>query len=150
MKRLIYVGTTVAVMTAAAVASAAMMDPIATRQMVMKNNGAAIGALAKMAKGEEDFNATAANLAVRMLWDSQVGFTALFPAGTETGNDTTASPKIWEDMAGFEAKSQELQEVAASIVATPITDLDGVKAALGQLGKTCQGCHETYRVKKDG
>lgn len=126
------------------------MDPIATRQMVMKNNGAAIGTLAKMAKGEEEFNATAANLAVRLLWDSQVGFTALFPAGSETGGDTTASPKIWEDMAGFEAKSAALQEVSASLIATPITDLDGVKAALGKLGPACQGCHETYRIKKDG
>lgn len=145
MKSVLFAGTAIAVLTAGAVAWAAM-DPIATRQMVMKNNGAAIGALSKMAKGEEEFNATAANLAVRVLWDSQVGFPALFPAGTETGGDTKASPKIWEDMAGFEAKSAEVQETVAKFVATPITDLDGVKAALGAIGPACQGCHEAYRV----
>jgi cytochrome c556 len=149
MKRVLFAGTALAVLTASAVAWAAM-DPIATRQAVMKNNGAAIGTLAKMAKGEAPFDAAAANLAVRVIFNGAVGFSDLFPAGTETGGETKASPKIWEDMAGFKAKDAELVDAAATVMATPITDVDGVKAALGTLGKACQGCHETYRVKKDG
>ncbi len=128
----------------------AAMDPIAERKAVMKNNGAAIGTLAKMAKGEAPFEAGAANLAVRVLYNGSAGFTALFPAGSETGGETEASPKIWEDMAGFKAKDVALEEAAAGVMATPIADLDGVKAALGAIGKNCQGCHETFRVKKDG
>jgi len=149
MKRLLFAGTAIVVMTAAA-ASWAAMDPTATRKAVMKNNGAAMGALVKMAKGEAPFEANAANLAVRVLYNGSIGYTGLFPAGTETGGDTEASPKIWEDMAGFEAKSEALSAATAAVIATPITDLDGVKAALGAIGKTCQGCHETYRIKKDG
>jgi len=149
MKRLLFAGTTIAVLTAAA-ASWAAMDPIATRKAVMKNNGAAMGALAKMAKGEAPFEANAANLAVRVLYNGAVGYTDLFPDGSQTGMDTEASPKIWEDMAGFKAKGVALEEAAASVIATPITDVDGVKAALGVIGKTCGGCHETYRIKKDG
>jgi len=149
MKRVLFAGTAIVVLTAGAVAWAAM-DPIATRQAVMKNNGAAIGTLAKMAKGEAEFDAAAANLAVKVIYNGAVGFSDLFPAGTETGGDTAASPKIWEDMAGFKAKDAELVEAAGGVMATPIADLDGVKAALGAIGKTCQGCHETYRLKKDG
>ncbi|MCT8971276.1 c-type cytochrome [Microbaculum marinisediminis] len=149
MKRVLFAGTAIAVLSVGAVAWAAM-DPIATRQAVMKNNGAAMGTLVKMAKGEAPFEASGANLAARVIFNSTVGFTTLFPAGSETGGDTEASPKIWEDMAGFEAKDAAMQEAAAAIIATPITDLDGVKAAVGALGKTCQGCHETYRIKKDG
>ncbi|MEJ8571365.1 c-type cytochrome [Microbaculum marinum] len=149
MKRLLFVGTTVAVLATGAVAWAAM-DPIAKRQMVMKNNGAAVGTLAKMAKGEMPFDAGAANLAVRVLYNGSAGFTSLFPEGTQTGGDTEASPKIWEDMAGFQAKDDALAEAAAGIIANPISDLDGVKAALGTIGQTCQGCHETYRQKNNG
>lgn len=149
MKRLLFAGTAIAVMTAAA-ASWAAMDPIATRQAVMKNNGAAMGALVKMVKGEAPFDANAANLAVRVLYNGSIGFTDLFPAGSETGGETTAAPKIWEDMAGFQAKDADLSAATAAVIAAPITDLDGVKAALGGIGKTCQGCHETYRIKKDG
>ena len=147
MKHLLFAGATIAVLSATAVSWAAM-DPIATRQAVMKDNGAAIGTLAKMAKGEMDFDATAANLSIRVLYSGAAGFASLFPPGSETGGDTEASPKIWEDMAGFEAKNDDLLNAAASIKATPIADLDGVRAALGALGKTCQGCHETFRVKK--
>jgi len=149
MKRFLFAATTVVALTGAA-ATWAAMDPIATRQAVMKNNGMAIGTLAKMAKGEAPFDATAANLAVRIFYSGSAGYTTLFPDGTQTGGDTEASPKIWEDMAGFEAKNTAMMEAAAAAMATPIADLDGVKAALGAIGKTCGGCHETYRVKKDG
>ena len=29
-----------------------------------------------------------------------------------------------------------------------VTDLDSFKAAFGNVGKDCGGCHQTYRVKK--
>ncbi len=147
MRRVLFAATAVTALTAAAVSWAAM-DPIATRQAVMKNNGAAIGTLAAMAKGEAPFDAAAANLAVKVIFNGAVGFSDLFPAGTETGGETEASPKIWEAMDDFKAKDAALVEAAAGVMATPIADLDGVKAALGALGKNCQGCHETYRLKK--
>jgi len=149
MKRLLFAGTTIAVLVAGAAAWAAM-DPIATRQAVMKNNGAAIGALVKMAKSEAPFDATAANLAVRVMNSGSIAIIELFPAGSETGGETVASPKIWEDMDGFKAKAAVLEDVISKLIASPITDLDGVKAALGGIGPACSGCHEAYRIKKDG
>jgi cytochrome c556 len=29
-----------------------------------------------------------------------------------------------------------------------VKDLDSLKAALGNMGKNCGGCHEAYRIKK--
>ena len=56
-----------------------------------------------MMKGEAEFNAVAAELILRTMNTAALGFDELFPAGSETGGETTASPKIWEDRAGFDA-----------------------------------------------
>lgn len=131
-------------------ASAAVADPIADRQALMKANGKAAGQLAAIAKGEKPFDAAAVLAALQTLNDDaqKLDVATLFPAGSETGGDTTASPKIWEDTAGFQAAVDKFRTAAAAAVAAPPADVDGVKAALGALGQNCSSCHETFRVKK--
>ncbi|MFN0262818.1 c-type cytochrome [Tepidamorphus sp. 3E244] len=129
-------------------AAAASDDPIADRQMMMKNTGAAIGTLAKMAKGEMEFDATAANLAVRTMNNAAIGFVHLFPEDSMEGGDTEAGPKIWEDMAGFVEKARAMETVTADAIAFPAESLDDVKEQLGKIGGTCKACHDDYRVKK--
>ena len=76
------------------------------------------------------------------------GFAKRFPKGTETGFETTAGPKIWQDMAGFEAKLMKLSAAAkAASVAAKAGD-DAFKKAFVVVAKNCKGCHETYRIKK--
>lgn len=135
---------------AAAVALPALAaeDPIAQRQAIMKDNGKAIGTLAGMAKGQIPFDALAAEMAIRVMNASANGFGALFPEGSETGGDTEAKPEIWSNRADFEVKLAEFRAATEGAMSAPPADLDGVKAALGALGKTCGSCHETYRVKK--
>ena len=69
----------------------------------MKDVGAAIGMGSKIAKGEVEFNAIAANLVLRTMHSAALGFGYMFPEGSETGADTEASPAIWSDRAGFDA-----------------------------------------------
>lgn len=130
-------------------ASAASADPIADRKALMKANGKAAGQLAAIAKGEAPFDAAAVLAALTTINDDaqKLDVAVLFPAGSDTG-DTTASPKIWEDMAGFQAKVDKFKTDAAAAVAAPPADVDGVKATLGVLGQNCGGCHEMFRVKK--
>jgi cytochrome c556 len=72
---------------------------------------------------------------------------ALFPAGSTDG-DTTASPKIWEDMAGFKATEDKyLADVKAAAAAAP-ADVDALKAQVGVIGSNCSTCHQTFRIKK--
>ena len=147
MKRVITAlacGACIAVATAAVAAD----DPIANRQAIMKNVGAATGVLGKMAKGEMEFDAIQANLAMRAINNAAIGFVYLFPEGSETGGETEAAPKIWEDMAGFIAKSRDMESVTAEAIAAPAGSLDDLKAQLGKLGATCQACHEGFRIKK--
>ena len=61
-----------------------------------------------MAKGETAFDAAAVLTALQGLQanEAKLDIDALFPAGSDKG-DTTASPKIWEDMAGFKAANDK-------------------------------------------
>ena len=76
------------------------------------------------------------------------GFAARFPKGTETGFETTAGPKIWQDNAGFKKKLAKLAaDAKAASVAAGKGD-DAFKAAFITVAKNCKGCHEAYRIKK--
>ena len=130
-------------------ASAAFADPILDRQALMKERGKLVGGLAKIAKGEADFDAAAVLTALQALQVNAEKFDAdaLFPAGSDKG-DTTASPKIWEDMAGFKAAEDKyLADVKAAAAAAP-ADVDALKAQVNTIGGDCGTCHQTYRVKK--
>ena len=130
-------------------ASAAFADPILDRQGLMKERGKLVGGLSKIAKGEADFDAAAVLTALQALQINaeKVDVDALFPAGSDSG-DTTASPKIWQDMAGFKTTNEKyVADVKAAVAAAP-ADVDALKAQIGTLGSDCGTCHQTYRVKK--
>ncbi len=129
--------------------SAASADPVLDRQQIMKERGKIVGELAKVAKGEQAFDAAQVDTALKALQVNAEKFDAdaLFPAGSTDG-DTTASPKIWEDMAGFKATEDKyLADVKAAAAAAP-ADVDALKAQIGVIGSNCSTCHQTYRIKK--
>lgn len=129
--------------------AASHADPIMARKEAMKSVGGAMGALGKMAKGEMAFDGAAVLAALQQMTTATDGFADLFPAGSETGGETTASPKIWEDNAGFTAKLAKFREDVAAATASPPADQAALGAALGGLGGNCKGCHETYRIPKN-
>lgn len=137
----------VAIVSLGATAVVAQQDPIAARQALMKENGKAAGAAAKMIKGEAPFDLATAKKSFAVFEDAAAKMPALFPANSKTGGDTTAAPKIWESMDDFKAKFVKFGEDAKTAGAS-VKDLDSLKAAMGVMGKNCGGCHETYRIKK--
>lgn len=144
MKKIVFAVAALALATTAAFA-----DVIADRQAVMKENAKQVGTLVKMVKGEAPFDAAAVVAALTALNDNvqKIDVAASFPAGSDQG-DTTASPKIWEDLAGFQAQVDKFKAVTAAAVANPAADIDALKAQVGTIGQTCGTCHEAFRVKK--
>ncbi|WP_419912100.1 c-type cytochrome [Hoeflea sp.] len=132
------------ILSAALIGGSFAADPTVDRQNIMKNVGAATGVGAKIAKGEMEFDTATAQLVFNTLNAAANGYGYLFPAGSETGNDSEASPKIWEDMAGFEAAVAKF----AADTNVKVADLDGFRAAFGAATQNCGSCHESYRVKK--
>jgi cytochrome c556 len=142
-----YAFAVVAVAALGASTVLAQQDPIAARKAIMKGNGQAAGALAKMVKGEAPFDLATAQKSFATFEDAAAKMPALFPDNSKTGGETTAAPKIWEDMADFKARFVKFGEDSKAAAAS-VKDLDSLKAAFPNVGKNCGGCHELYRIKK--
>ena len=123
-------------------------EPQVVRQGMMKSVGGAMGALAGIAKGEKPYDAEIVKASLTTISEVGKAFPDQVPAGSETGHETEASPKIWEAMDDFKAKSLKLGTDADTVLASMPADQAGVGAALGTIGPNCGGCHEVYRVKK--
>ena len=149
MKKLIAAAIAASMLAGGVAYAASHADPIMARKEAMKAVGGAMGAMGKMAKGEMAFDGAAVLAALQQMTTATQGFGDLFPAGSETGGETTASPKIWEDSAGFNAKLVEFSDMVAAATANPPADQAALGAALGGLGGTCKACHETYRIPKN-
>lgn len=124
-------------------------EPQVVRQQLMKKVGAATGALAGIAKGEKPYDAEIVKASLTTISETVKIFPDHFPVGSETGMETEASPKIWENMDDFKAKAAKLGSDTDAVLAQLPADQAGVGAALGAIGKDCGSCHETYRLKKN-
>lgn len=136
-------------MPLALAAGPAAADPIDTRQQLMKSVGAATGTLGKMIKGETEYDAALASMAMRVLFAAPAGFVTMFPDGTQTGGDTEAAPAIWEDRAGFEKVATDMQMAAGAAIPVAGESLDALKGAFGSVAQNCKACHEDYRISKN-
>jgi len=128
-------------------ASAALADPIADRKAIMKQRGGLVGSIAPIAKGEQPFDAAKVAEVFAALKANAEGYDveAFFPADSMTG-DTKASPKIWEDMAGYKAAVDKYTaDVTAAAAANP-QDLEAFRAEFGKITSNCGGCHKAWRL----
>ena len=123
-------------------------EPQVVRQDMMKKVGGAMGALAGIAKGEKPYDAEVVKASLTTMSEVAKAFPDQFPAGSETGHETEASPKIWEAMDDFKARSLKFGADAEAVLASLPADQAAVGAALRTIGANCSGCHEVYRVKK--
>ena len=135
------------VLTFAGASAIAAEDPIATRQAIMSSVGAAAGLGGGMMKGDVAYSPAAGKSAIATMRAASLTFGDFFPEGSDDG-DTTASPKIWEDMAGFQEKLESLQTDTAMAAMDVPQAQAAVQELVGMLGKSCKGCHEEYRIKK--
>lgn len=129
--------------------SIALADPVDEREALMKANGAAMGGLSAFVKGEKPYEAAEVLALLTKLNEDAVKLSSpdLWPVGSDTG-DSEASPKIWEDSAGFQAALEKFQlDTAAAVEAAP-ADVDALKTQVGAIGQNCASCHQAFRVKK--
>ena len=146
MKRvLVVVGT----LLLGAGAVVAQQDIVKQTQTVMKGNGKNAGAMAAMLKGEKPYDQATVDTALAQFEDTAKKLPTLFPEsikGLKAEGDYSASSKIWEDKAGFDAHIASFAKVVAE-AKSKIKDIDSLKATFPAVGKECGGCHETFRVK---
>ena len=138
-------------LTAPALAADQPENVIKYRQGVMKAIGAHIGGIAGVMKGEVSFKDHIAAHARGLHEMSKLVGGDLFPEGT--GNDafanTRALPKIWAEWDDFEAAVKKMEDESAKLIEVAQGgDMGAIGAQLGNLGKSCGGCHKPYRAEK--
>ena len=128
----------------------ATADPHEDREALMKSFGKALGQVVPVAKGEKPFDAAKVQDALATLNErvQKLDVAVLFPKGS-TSKKSAASPKIWEDWAGFTASADKLKTDVAAAAANPPADVAALQQQLGTIGEECGTCHKTFRLKKD-
>ena len=125
-------------------AVAAQQDQVKQTQAMMKGNGKNAGALAAMVKGEKPYDQAAVDAALTQFEDTIKKFPTLFPdstKGLKPEGDYFASPKVWEDKAGFD----EHIESFAKAVADAKGKITGSGHAEGDLARHRQAMRRLSR-----
>lgn len=140
----------IAVTAGGAFAASHAMEVYETRNALMKEMGKNLGTLGKMAKGEIDYDAASAAEAAAALKAAAEKATdaELWAEGSDSMaiEKTRALPEIWDNMDDFQAKGEELIAAAAAVEMAAPQGLQEMQAAMGEVGKSCGGCHKAYRA----
>ncbi len=151
MKRFIVAASLLAA-TSAGLATAQQPKPedeIRYRQSVMNVVGRAMGPMGAMAQGKAPFNAAVAQKNSALI-DSLMGLHwNSFGPGTDKGAPNKADPRIWNEAAKFKQAAETGQKAVATLAdASKSGDEAKFKAAFGEVGKACKGCHDDFRTKE--
>jgi cytochrome c556 len=132
----------------AAVTALAQSDPIAARKALMKENDQNAVIVVRMMRGMAPFDAAKVDAAFAQWADTAQKLPGLFPDSSKTGQKTRASSKIWVTKADFDAKGAAFGKVVADNREKAKASLDGLRAAIPAIGKTCDACHRDYRLSR--
>ena len=149
MKHLLLAVTTVVGLSASLPAAAQFQKPedaVKYRQSAMFVLANHFGRIGAMANGRVPYDAAAANANAEIVATlSKLPFVG-FVEGTASTEKGKSNAKIWSDRAKFDAGAKKMQDEVGKLVAAAKTNnLDTLKAAFGEVGKTCKGCHDEYR-----
>lgn len=137
----------------AAVADGHLENAVKARQGFMQVVAFNLGPLGAMAKGEMDYDAKAASTyAANLETLSKMNTGAMWPAGSDNaalGEDKTrALPAAWAADSKVMEKHSDWAKASAQLAAVAGDGLDALKGAIGDVGKSCGGCHDNYRAEK--
>jgi len=120
-------------------------DAIKYRKAAFTVMATHFGRVAAMANGKMPFDAkSVAENAEIATMVSKLPY-AGFIDGTDKG-DTKAKPEIWSEMDKFKAGAAKMQDEMAKLnVAAKGGNIDAIKAAVGETGRACKGCHDNFR-----
>lgn len=121
---------------------------IDTRQAVLTLLGSNMAPLGGMLKREIPYSqALVQKNATRILQLGHMLPDAFALDTSEIDIETEALDGIWKNKADYDAKIQTFLDAAEALAAVSQQGDEGaVKGAIGNLGKSCGGCHDVYRA----
>lgn len=119
------------------------------RQSLLQLVRSNMGALGAMAKGQIPYDTDVMSTNAMRLEQLALMLPDYFKTDTTGFSvDTEALPKIWDNMDDFLVKANDLTVASQALqVAAKGSDESQYRAAIGKVGATCKGCHDSY--KKD-
>jgi len=152
IRNVVIAAAAMAVLAAGGAQAADMDKPVAARKSVMQLRSFYLGQLGAMAKGKMDYDAKKAQGAADgLLALSTIDASSMWPAGSGTdmlGTKTRAKPEIWSTYPEVANKGKALKVALEGLVKVAGTGLDGLKGGIGDVGKSCGGCHKPFRADK--
>lgn len=126
-------------------------DAIAIRQALMDSNGASAAVSGGILKDQVPYSPLVAKGAIMAFAAVAESYGSFFPEGSLDPARSHASPKIWEDAAGFAAELGKFQAATKAAVAAAGKEGPADKAAFAAavqpiLGE-CKSCHQAYRTE---
>jgi cytochrome c556 len=143
-----------AIVTCAALGTALAQSPsdrvIKYRQDVLGAMGFNFGAMGQMAQGRRPFDA--AEFKRRAEWVSALAqlmdVNEMFPATSDEGAVTDAKADIWENLADFTAKMNDMKLASNELARiAKAGDEAAMKKQFGKTGSTCKACHDEYKAE---
>ncbi|MFO0998120.1 MAG: cytochrome c [Alphaproteobacteria bacterium] len=129
--------------------SAGPAESVKYRQNLMKANGAHMGDISMLVKGEVAFGAPHVVAQAEGLEASAKLVADSFKDKTGDTGPTAAKANIWTDWQGFQEKAKALETESAKLVAVAKKgDMNAIGEQVKAVGAACGGCHETFREKK--
>jgi len=133
---------------AAAIAHTGVENPaVLARMENMKAMADQMEILVPMVRGETAFEAGRVITALETLQAHAAEAPSLFQA-QENDPQSEALPEIWENFADFEARSEELLNIAQAASASQIDEPQELLPVVREIGASCSGCHEDYRAEQ--
>jgi cytochrome c556 len=136
---------------ATAVVAQDLPPPVQARQGQFQIMALNIGVLANMARGNAEYDATAATAAANNLVAiSTLDQSFHWPEGTDNVSlvGTRALPEIWDNLPDVIEKWQAFGAAAEGLAAVAGDGLAPMQAALGPVGGSCSACHDVYRASE--
>jgi cytochrome c556 len=123
-------------------------DAAKYRQAVMTSMGGHIGAASMIARGLVEDGGYLVKHAEGLANGAQE-LGRIFQEGSNVG-ESEALPIIWEEPEAFAAAIEKAQEATAAFVtAAEGGDKEAIGAAFRNVGMSCRGCHDKFRVADD-
>ncbi len=157
LKKLLVLSTASALLALGFIATAADKGPhddaIKGRQAMFQTYSFNMGVLGAMAKEKMDYDADlASESAANLLAAANFGQSAMWPAGSDNSNPanarTRALPEIWSTYPAVVEKADALKTAAAVLAEQAGGGLGALQGAMGDVGKSCKGCHDDFRAEK--
>jgi cytochrome c556 len=121
-------------------------DAVKYRKAAFTVMASHFGRINAMAQGKVPFDATAATANAEIVaMMANLPFAA-FPEGTHGTEKGTPKANVWTERAKFDEGAKAMQaETVKLVAAAKSNNLDALKAAVGNTGKTCKACHDNFR-----